>query len=187
MRLWAASRRLVLAGAVIAACLSSVSFVATVPLVAADSLPTRLSDQEFWKLVNDLSEPNGFFRSDNLLSNESTFQYVIPDLVKLAKPGRVYVGVGPEQNFTYIVATKPAMAFIVDVRRGNLELQLMYKALFELSADRADFVSRLFSKRRPDGLSTKATSLDLFGAFGNAATSTEMFTANLQAIDDVLV
>ena len=62
------------------------------------------------------------------------------------------MGVGPEQNFTYIVATRPAMVFIVDVRRGNLDLQLMYKALFELSADRAEFVSRLFSKKRPDGL-----------------------------------
>ena len=133
MRLWAASKRLVLVGVVVAACLSSVSFVATVPLVAADSLPGKLTDQEFWKLVNDLSEPNGFFRSDNLLSNESTFQYVVPDLMRVARPGRVYLGVGPEQNFTYIAATRPAMVFIVDIRRGNLELQLMYKALFELS------------------------------------------------------
>src|SRR5438046_4733076 len=147
--------------------------------VAAGSLPARLSDQDFWRLVSESSEPDGSFRSDNLLSNELGFQFVVPDLMKTTKPGRVYLGVGPEQNFTYIVATKPAMAFIVDIRRGNLDLQLMYKALFELSADRAEFVSRLFSKRRPDGLSTKATSLDLFGAFGNAATSTEMFTANL--------
>jgi hypothetical protein len=28
-------------------------------------------------------------------------------------------------------------------------MQLMYKALFELSADRGEFVSRLFSKPRP--------------------------------------
>ena len=28
----------------------------------------------------------------------------------------------PEQNFTYIAALRPAMAFIVDIRRGNLEL-----------------------------------------------------------------
>ena len=61
------------------------------------------------------------------------------------------MGVGPEQNFTYIVATKPSMAFIVDVRRGNLDLQLMYKALFELSADRAEFVSRLFSQEASGG------------------------------------
>ncbi len=74
-------------------------------------------------------------------------QRVVPDLTRTVKPGRVYMGVGPEQNFTYIAATRPAMAFIIDVRRGNLQLHLMYKALFELSTDRADFVSRLFSLR----------------------------------------
>ena len=99
-----------------------------------------------------MSEPDGFFRSDNLVSNELFMQRVIPDLTRTVRPGRVYLGVGPEQNFTYIAAIKPAMAFIVDVRRGNLQLHLMYKALFELSADRAEFVSRLFSLKRPAGL-----------------------------------
>ena len=97
------------------------------------------------------------------------------------------MGVGPEQNFTYIVATKPTMAFIVDVRRGNLDLHLMYKALFELSADRAEFVSRLFSKKRPDGLSAKSTSSDIFGAFWNVTTDPAMFNENLQAVDTLLV
>src|SRR6187402_1670366 len=116
------------------------------PVPPAAALPERLTDQEFWKLIGDLSEPGGSFRSDNLLSNEVWLQYVIPDLLNVAKPGRVYMGVGPEQNFTYIAALKPAMAFIVDVRRGNLQMHLMYKALFEMSADRPDFVSRLFSR-----------------------------------------
>ena len=139
-----------MASAALAACLAG-AFTAGAR-IAAQSLPSRLSDQEFWKLSSESSEPNGYFRSDNLLSNETGFQYVIPDLIRTTKPGRVYMGVGPEQNFTYIVATKPSMVFIVDIRRGNLDLQLMYKALFELSADRAEFVSRLFSKKRPDGL-----------------------------------
>ena len=67
---------------------------------------------------------------------------VIPELTrKDRRPGGVYLGVGPEQNFTYIAALRPRMAFIIDIRRGNLDLHLMYKALFELSADRAEFVS----------------------------------------------
>ena len=40
---------------------------------AADTLPSRLTDQELWQLVVNLSENGGFFRSDNLLSNESIF------------------------------------------------------------------------------------------------------------------
>src|SRR5947207_14571764 len=91
---------------------------------AAESLPAQLSDQEFWKLSSESSEPDGTFRSDNLLSNESYFQFVIPPLNALAMPGRVYMGVWPEQNFTCIAALKPKMVFIVDIRRGNLELQL---------------------------------------------------------------
>src|SRR5436190_18415649 len=124
---------------------------------AAETIPAQLSDQEFWKLSSESSETDGTFRSDNLLSNESYFQHVIPRLNQTAKSGRVYMGVGPEQNFTYIAALKPKMSFIVDVRRGNRDLHLMYKALFELSGDRAEFVSRLFSKPRPEGLNSKST------------------------------
>src|SRR6185503_4996319 len=120
---------------------------ATAP--ADRALPERLNDQEFWTLVTDFSEPNGYFRSDNLLSNEIWLQYVIPELLSVAQPGRVYMGVGPEQNFTYIAALKPSIAFIVDVRRGNLDLHLMYKSIFELSSDRVDFVARLFARKRP--------------------------------------
>ena len=140
-------RFLVLAGTVLALCVTT-----GVQLVTpAASLPARLSDGEFWRLVTESSEPDGFFRSDNLLSNEMGFQHVIPELARQTRsPDGCTMGVGPEQNFTYIVATRPAMVFIVDVRRGNLDLHLMYKALFELSADRAEFVSRLFSKARPD-------------------------------------
>jgi len=176
-------RFLVLAGTVLALCVTT-----GVQLVTpAASLPARLSDREFWRLVTESSEADGYFRSDNLLSNELGFQYVIPELTRTATPGRVYMGVGPEQNFTYIVATRPAMVFIVDVRRGNLDLHLMYKALFELSADRADFVSRLFSKKRPDGLSAKSSVGDIFGAFAAVPASSLLFTENLKAIDNLLV
>ena len=84
--------------------------------VAAQSLPTRVSDREFWAMVIGFSEPGGFFRSDNLISNETTFQHVIPDLQKTPHPG-AYVGVGPDQNFTYIASLRPKMAFIVDIWR----------------------------------------------------------------------
>ena len=120
--------------------------------------------------------------SDNLLSNEGRFQFVIPDLIEIAKPGGVYLGVGPEQNFTYIAATRPAIAFIVDIRRGNLDLHLMYKALFELSADRADFVSRLFSRKRPSGLRPASTAAEIFSAYLQVEPSDELYARNLKDI-----
>jgi hypothetical protein len=153
----------------------------------AASLPAKLTDQEFWNLSKDSSEDDGFFRSDNLLSNETTFQYIIPDILKSAKQGRVYLGVGPEQNFTYIAALKPAMAIIIDIRHGNLDVHLMYKALFELSKDRADFVSRLFSRKRPEGLTAQSTAKQIFNAFMSAEGSKEIYDDNLKAVEDQLV
>ena len=154
---------------------------------ADEHLPARLTDGEFWRLTEELSEPNGYFRSDNLLSNEVYFQYVIKELVQRIEPGGVYMGVGPEQNFTYIAAIKPKIAFITDIRRGNLELHLMYKALFELSADRAEFVSRLFTRRRPARLTSKSTVEEIFTAYASVDQGAEdLYNANLKAIDDLL-
>jgi hypothetical protein len=153
---------------------------------AAPPVPERLSDEQFWKISSSSSETDGTFRSDNLLSNELNFQYVIPELLEKAKQGRVYMGVGPEQNFTYIAALKPSMVFIVDIRHGNLDVQLMYKALFELSKDRAEFVSRLFSRKRPNGLTAQSTPRDIFEAFLDVESSKELFDANLKAVLDQL-
>jgi len=152
-----------------------------------DTLPVRLSDQAFWKLLTDLSEPNGTFRSDNLVSNEIRFQWVLPELARTVKPGGVYVGVGPEQNFTYIAALRPKMAFVLDVRRGNVDLHLLYKALFDLSVDRADFVSRLLSRRRPPGLTPNASAAEIFAAFASVEAN-EAFARETQvAVRDRLV
>jgi hypothetical protein len=149
----------------------------------ARRLPQRLSGQEFFTLMTQLSEADGFFRSDNLVSNELYMQRVIPDLTRIVKPGRAYLGVGPEQNYTYMAAVKPAMAFIIDVRRGNLQLHLMYKALFELSVDRADFVSRLFSMKRPPGLDRRSSVQAIVAAYADPALrSPELYKQNVSAI-----
>ena len=153
---------------------------------AAETIPTQLSDQEFWKLSNEFSEIDGTFRSDNLLSNELYMQYVIPELTRIAKPGGVYLGVGPEQNFTYIAATRPAMVFIVDIRRGNMDLHLLYKALFELSHDRVEFVARLFARPRPPAVPVDATINDIFQAIDAEETSEATFTADLRDVMDHL-
>jgi hypothetical protein len=149
----------------------------------ASRLASRLSEPELVTLMTELSEADGYFRSDNLVSNELFMQRVIPGLTRIVKPGRVYLGVGPEQNFTYMAAIKPAMAFIIDVRRGNLQLHLMYKALFELSADRVDFVSRLFSMKRPPGLDRKSSAQDIFTAYADPRLrSPELYKQNVSAM-----
>src|SRR5688572_24160751 len=103
-------------------------------LRAVEPLPTRIEDGVFWRMIQEFSEDGGIFFSDNFLSNESGYQAVIPQLQAVTAKGGVYLGVGPEQNFTYVVGLEPAMAFIIDVRRQNMVQHLMYKAAFEMSS-----------------------------------------------------
>jgi hypothetical protein len=134
-------------------------------LFRRSNLPEKLTGQQFWNLITDLSEPPGSFtHSDNVVSNE--IQYA--DVMRTLRPrGGVYIGVGPEQNLSYIAEVRPAMAFIVDVRIENRSLHLLYKALFEISTDRADFVSRLFSRERPAGLDSATSVEDLFAGYAS--------------------
>ena len=166
----------------------------TLPLAArrADTLPAALSDREFWSLIQRLSEPNGSFVSrsgspDNLLSNEMQVSTVAAALARQVPPSGVYLGVGPEQNFTYIAAIKPRIAFITDIRRGNLDLHLVYKALFEMSSSRADFAARLFNRRFVRTLSRTSTAAQLMAAYSSASPADEAtFDANLKAVTDLL-
>src|SRR5262249_2338820 len=140
--------------------------------VPPQALPEQFSDFEYWHLINEFSEPGGYFRSDNFISNETTFQYVIPELQKQIKPGGVYLGVGPDQNFTYIAALHPKLAIITDIRRQNMLLHLVYKALFEMSANRVEFLSKLFSRPLPDSLNEGGTPEELFGALDASTADT---------------
>jgi hypothetical protein len=146
-----------------------------------DSLPARLSNEEFWSMVKEFSEPGGYFRSDNFLSNESGSQYVIPNLRRSVRSGGVYLGVGPEQNFTYILALESRMAFIVDIRRQNMLEHLLYKAFMETSQDRAEFLSRLFARPRPEAMKGDSSVDALFTAYEMANESTGLFEANLNS------
>jgi hypothetical protein len=153
---------------------------------ARATLPDRLSDKEFWTLVQDFSEPNGFFRSDNLVSNEDTLQVVVSGLQKTVKPGSAYLGVGPDQNFTLINAVQPKIAFITDIRRGNLDEHLLYKALFEISPDRATFLSHLFSRARPADVREGMAAGELFVAYDRVAPTRALYEQTLGAVLDRL-
>jgi len=150
--------------------------------IVRQSLPDRLSDSEFWNLVTEFSEPGGYFRSDNFVSNESAFQRVIPAMKKQVKPGGVYLGVGPEQNFTYVAALQPKVVFIIDIRRQNMLLHLMYKALFELSNNRVEFASRLFARQVPTAMSKTSTAEQLFEELGKTTADPDLARGNVEAI-----
>src|SRR5262245_41469704 len=161
----------------------AIGIIATLLIIpvlrAADTLPGAISNAEFWKMISDFSERGGTFDFEMYMSNEVTFQTILPELLRRVSPGGVYLGVAPEQNFTYIAALRPKMAFIIDIRRENMLEILMYKALFELSTNRADFLSRLFSRKMP-ALDTQASVDQLFDTLNRG--ERESFTQNVSGI-----
>ena len=120
-------------------------------LLAASPAPAQrtAADTSFAAVVARLSEPGGYFDTDNLISNEASYLHVMGELERRGIRGGVYLGVGPDQNFSYIARIRPAYAIIVDIRRDNLLEHLLFKALFELSRDRAEYLGLLLARPVP--------------------------------------
>jgi hypothetical protein len=116
---------------------------------APAQVPTSLSDSAFGALSVALSEPSGFFDTDNLVSNEDSYLHAVTTLRKLGLRGGAYLGVGPDQNFSYIAALRPKIAFIIDIRRDNALELLLFKSIFALARNRAEYLSLLFGKAAP--------------------------------------
>ena len=185
-RVTASSLLLVVAAAIWTAVPASTIHSAGFSTPAA-GLPERLTDAAFWKLAADLSEPGGFFRiTDNYTSNEIEVGRLFTMLREREVKGGVYLGVGPEQNFSYIAAIRPAMAFIVDIRRQAAMQHLMFKAAFELSRDRAEFISLLFAKPRPQGIEKGTAIQAIWDAYFGTSTDAALATKSRQRIVDHL-
>jgi hypothetical protein len=150
----------------------------------APAQPDSLSATEFSRLVREFSEDGGYFRSDNFTSNEMSYLHVVEKMRQMNATGGAYIGVGPEQNFTYIAKVRPRIAFIIDIRRQAIIQHLMYKAIFHLSANRAEFLSRLLSKPLPKEKAPKpdASINDLMSFFSQVAADDKTYEANLAAI-----
>ena len=71
-------------------------------------------------------------------------------LDSLSIRGGAYLGVGPDQNFSYMARIRPRIAFLIDIRRDNLLEVLWYKALFHLANSRIEFLAHLFGRPPPD-------------------------------------
>jgi hypothetical protein len=112
----------------------------------ADETPKR---NDFAQLLMRLSERAGYFGSDNLVSNELSYQHVLGRMSKMNLTGGAYLGVGPDQNFTYIAQIKPRIAILVDIRRDALLQHLLFKSIFMMARNRIEYLSLLFARPLP--------------------------------------
>ncbi len=149
-------------------------------LKAPESLPAA----EFARLSREFSEDGGYFRSDNFTSNETSYLHVVDKMREIGASGGAYIGVGPEQNFTYIAKLRPRLAFIIDIRRQAIIQHLMYKAVFHLSPTRPQFFARLLSKPLPKENAPKpeASINELLTFFGKTAADEKAYVENLATI-----
>jgi hypothetical protein len=181
-------RRLSLSTMFLLLCLLSpvLSFAQTAaaPAKQSTSQPESLTAAEFSRLSREMSEEGGFFRSDNFTSNETAYLTVVNKLKQLGASGGAYLGVGPEQNFTYIAKIRPKIVFIMDIRRQAVLQHLMYKAVFHHAPDRVQFLALLLSRPLPKekAVTTKSGLSDILGYFSQAPADEKAYTANLAKI-----
>lgn len=109
----------------------------------------KAADTSFAGTFERLSEPSGFFDTDNLISNEASYLHVVPRMRALGVRGGAYIGVGPDQNYSYIAAIRPSVAYLMDVRRDNALQHLMFKALFARSRNRMEYLCRWLGRPVP--------------------------------------
>jgi hypothetical protein len=124
----------------------------TVSIPFPSTAGASLSKEQFSEFIERVSESNGYFDTDNLISNEASYLHVLGKMRSMNISGGAYIGVGPDQNFSYIAQIRPAIVFIVDIRRDNLLQHLFFKALFTLSRSRIEYLCLLFGKPVPADL-----------------------------------
>jgi hypothetical protein len=157
-------------------------------VVAFPAAPRTQSPSPFAAQIASLSEAPGYFDTDNLISNEKSYLQVLQDLRQRKVRGGAYIGVGPDQNFSYIAEIRPTIAFLIDVRRDNLLLHLLFKALFELSRTRIDYLAQLTGRAVPADIDAwRAAPVDRLIAYMDAtAASAPGVTALRRRVDEAI-
>jgi hypothetical protein len=169
--------------------------VAAAPRVSAQAgaaqtrtLPTELADSTFWRMINTFSEPEQSFNTF-MVSNEPQYPILIKSVLGFVPPAPntgAYIGVAPEQNYHYIANLKPQIAFILDIRRQAVIQHMMFKAVFELSPTRADFISLLFGRPKPAVVSDTLGAYATWDAFWRIPTDQARYEPTLARILDHL-
>ena len=152
------------------------------------SAPPQPSSSSFASTIASLSERGGYFDTDNLISNERSYLQVVSELRRQSVRGGAYIGVGPDQNFSYISEVRPTVAFIIDVRRDNQLLHLLFKALFAVSETRIEYLAQLTGRPVPPALNGwRQAPIDrLIGYLDKTAVSAEAIDARKRRIEEAL-
>ena len=155
-------------------------------LISATAGPVAKASRDhkaFAALSARLSEPGGYFDSDNLISNETSYLHVIGKLRELGISGGVYLGVGPDQSFSYLARIRPRMAIMIDIRRDNLLQHLLFKSLFSRSRNRIEYLCTYFGKPLPKTRGWENRNIkELVEYIDGTASDTRLFDKSLRDV-----
>jgi hypothetical protein len=144
-------------------------------------------DSSFAGLVARLSEEGGFFDSDNLVSIEATYLHVLGAMREIGVRGGAYIGVGPDQSFSYIAQVRPSVAYLIDIRRDNLLQHLWFKALFALAADRNEYLALMLGRPLPDDKRFRGRPVeDLLAYLDSVPPSRDYASANARRVAEAI-
>ena len=117
------------------------------PLSSAEPLPPgKPPSRPPRELFETLSERERNHLPRNYVSSEPSQLQVAPLLLERHRRGGAYIGVGGEQNYSYIALVEPEVAFIIDPRRSIAMLHLLYKAMFDKARSRSEFLSFMIGR-----------------------------------------
>ena len=118
-------------------------------LLASGNLSARADDakKRASRLIQQLGDkPVGPASADNLMTNEDSIASVVDEIDSKVPAGQVYLGVGPDQNFTLMTHARPAAGFIIDYRRKNQLLHFLHQALLQISESRIEYLENFWAR-----------------------------------------
>lgn len=138
----------------------------------------------FVDLRQRAEEQDAVVLADNVISNELHFLSIDQEIERQSPPSAAYIGVGPEQNFSYISLVRPSIAMIVDNRRDNAGVHLLHKAAFELANGRTEYLALLLGRTFTAGAEPAASSsvVEVLRVFDSLPTTRTSFDQNLDRI-----
>ena len=162
------------------------------PVAGKAAVPARLvpppvpdpasAESTYGRTFLRLSEPAGYFPSENVVSNETSYLHVLDAMRRVGVKGGAYIGVGPDQNFSYIAAVRPEVAFMFDIRRDAMLEHQLFKAVFAMSRNRLEYLCILTAKPVPaDVAGWKDSSINALVSFIDKTSASVEFAKSSEA------
>jgi hypothetical protein len=114
-----------------------------------------------------------------------SYLQVLYAMHRIGVKGGAYIGVGPDQNFSYIAAIKPEVAFMFDIRRDDMLEHLLFKAVFAMSRNRVEYLCTLLAKPAPPDVAawTDRSLSDIISYIDKTQASVELAKSSEEEIE----